>query len=274
MGRPAKVGFDVGRGRETGANVGYLAARMQLSDVKALVTGGTSGIGLATAYALKRAGAGVVVAGRDPERLERATAATGAYGVRADVRQAPDVTRMFNVARERLGGLDVLVNNAGYGYVAPLVDIDAARFEEVWRTNVLGAMLCAREAARHFVARGRGAIVNVGSTAALRGAAGASPYAATKFALRGMTEAWRRELRPAGVRVMLVNPSEVMTSFAANRVGPDGEPGGGGAGEYSEAERLTKLRGEEVAQAIVGLIALDDRALVTEVEVWATNPVG
>ena len=247
---------------------------MQLSDVKALVTGGTSGIGLATAHALRRAGAGVVVAGRDPGRLERATAATGAFGVRADVRQEPDVTRMFNVARERLGGLDVLVNNAGFGYVAPLVDVDPARFEEVWRTNVLGAMLCAREAARHFAEQRRGAIVNVGSTSALRGAAGASPYAATKFALRGMTEAWRRELRGAGVRVMLVNPSEVMTSFAANRVGPDGEAGGGGAGGYSEAERLTKLRGEEIAQAIVGLIALDDRALVTEVEVWATNPVG
>ena len=213
---------------------------MQLSDVKALVTGGTSGIGLATAHALGRAGAGVVVAGRDPGRLERATAATGAFGVRADVRQAPDVVRMFNVARERLGGLDVLINNAGYGYVAPLVEIDAARFEEVWRTNVLGAMLCAREAARHFAA-----------------------------ALRGMTEAWRRELRPAGVRVMLVNPSEVMTSFAANRVGPDGETA---AEAYSEPERLTKLRAEEIAATIVHLVGLDDRALVTEVEVWATNP--
>lgn len=242
---------------------------MQLSDVKALVTGGSSGIGLATAHALATAGAQVVISGRDPDKLTRATSATGAFGVRADVRQEPDVTRMFNVARERLGGLNVLVNNAGYGYVAPLLDIDVARFEEVWRTNVLGAMLCAREAARAFSEQRHGTIVNVGSTSALRGSARVSPYAATKFALRGMTESWRRELREHNVRVMLVNPSEVMTSFAQNRIGPDGQTADK---SYSETERLTKLRGEEIAAAITSLIALDDRALVTEVEVWATNP--
>jgi len=243
---------------------------MELSKVKALITGGTSGIGLATARALRSQHASVLVAGRDPETLDTATEATGAFGVRADVRQAPDVARMFNTARERLGGLNVLINNAGYGYVAPLTEIDPVQFEQVWRTNVLGAMLCAKEAARHFKEQKQGVIINVGSTSALRGSAGASPYNATKFALRGMTQAWRQELRASNVRVMLVNPSEVMTDFANNRITAANDDSDR---KYSQAEQLTKLRAEEIAQTIMSLIALDERALVTEVEVWATNPV-
>lgn len=241
---------------------------MQLNQIRALITGGTSGIGRATARAILAAGGQAVVAGRSPERLEAATSATGAFGVRADVRQEPDVVRMFNVAVERMGGINVLVNNAGYGYTAPLLEIDPVEFEAVWRTNVFGAMLSAREAARRFVEQRAGTIVNVGSTAALRGSADTSPYTATKFALRGMSEVWRRELRPYGVRVMQVNPSEVMTDFARHRVTPDGTS----ARTYSAAEAQSKLRGEDIGAAILGLLALDERALITEVEVWATNP--
>lgn len=242
---------------------------MKLADVRALITGGSSGIGLATAKAITDAGGQVVIAARNPERLEEATKASKAFGVRADVRQAPDVQRMFNVAEERIGELNVVINNAGYGYVAPLLEIDPRRFELVWRTNVLGAMLVAKEAASRFVERKRGTLVNVGSTSALRGSANVSPYTATKFALRGMTEAWRRELRPHNVRVMLVNPSEVMTNFASARVGSDGERQDK---TYTQDEQVSKLRGDEIAQAITSLLTLDERALITEVEVWATNP--
>ena len=244
---------------------------MELKQVRALITGGSSGIGLATASAITAAGGKAVIAARNPERLEKATKQSGAFGVRADVQQGPDVQRMFNVAEERIGELNVVINNAGYGYVAPLLEIDAARFEQVWRTNVLGAMLVAKEAAQRFVDRKAGTLINVGSTSALRGSAGASPYNATKFALRGMTEAWRRELRSHGVRVMLVNPSEVMTNFASAKLDAAGETQ---KRAYTKKEQLSKLRAEEIAQAITGLIALDERALITEVEVWALNPEG
>jgi len=96
-----------------------------------------------------------------------------------------------------------------------------------------------------------------------------SPYNATKFALRGMTEAWRKELRPKNVRVMLVNPSEVMTNFSDVAMQASGMDG---TKKYTVSEQLSKLRAEEIASTIINLISLDDRALVPEVEVWATNP--
>jgi len=242
---------------------------MDLHKVKALVTGGSSGIGLATANAIKKAGGKVVIVGRNPGKLLEATKATGVFGIRGDIRELPDINRILKTASERMEGVNVLINNAGYGYFSSLLDIDPRKFEEVWRTNVYGAMLCAQACAKTFVAQGYGTIINVGSTAAVRGSASVSPYNATKFALRGMTESWRKELRSRNVRVMLVNPSEVMTNFmdVARDVS-----GSTTLKEYTEAERLTKLRGEEIAATVISLIGMDDRALVPEIEVWATNP--
>ena len=123
--------------------------------------------------------------------------------------------RTYRELLEKFGDLDILVNNAGFGVFKNLVDFDRASFDAVFATNVTGAMLMAREAARIFITRNRGNIINISSTAGLRGAANGTAYYASKFALRGMTECWRAELRKYNVRVMLVNPSEVVTNFAA-----------------------------------------------------------
>jgi 3-oxoacyl-[acyl-carrier protein] reductase len=129
----------------------------------------------------------------------------------------------------------------------------------VFATNVTGAMLMAREAAKHFVARNQGNIVNIGSTAALRGAARGTIYYATKFALRGMTECWRAELRQHNVRVFLVNPSEVITDLAA-RVG------------LSNKDNPTKLHAEDIAHIVKAMLEMDDRGFTPELSVFATNP--
>jgi len=242
---------------------------MDLTHAKVLITGGSRGIGYATARLLLARGARVAIVARDPARLQQAAAdLPGAVPLAGDVRREADVTQFVAAAIRAMGGLNVLVNNAGFGYIAPLAELQAVAFRRVWETNVLGAALCAREASRYFLAQRYGHIVNVGSTSATKANPGASPYVATKHALRGMTESWRGELRAHNIRVMLVNPSEVMTDFAAHRETPQGRQ----AITYTDAEQQTKLRAEEIATIIVDLLALDDRALVTEATVFATNP--
>jgi 3-oxoacyl-[acyl-carrier protein] reductase len=117
----------------------------------------------------------------------------------------------------------------------------------------------AREAAKHFIKKNRGNIVNIGSTASHRGAPNGTAYYASKFALRGMTECWRQELRKNNIRVFLVNPSEVITSFGA-------------AAGFEQKDNPSKLRPEDIAHAVKSVLEMEDRGFVTELTVFATNP--
>lgn len=232
---------------------------MKLQDAKVLITGGSDGIGLALAERLLASGAKVVIVGRNPERLAQQQARLNIPIIRADVSVESDVQRMMREALEHLGDVNVLVNNAAFANAGSLLELDLADYQRQIDTNQTGAMLVGREVARHFVQRGGGTIINVGSVSGLRGVAGQTTYAASKFALRGMTQVWRSELRQHNVRVMYVAPSEVTTDFAAKsgRTRPKSE---------------RKIQASDIAEVITDLIALNDRVFVTEVEVWATNP--
>ena len=233
---------------------------MNLKGATALVTGGSSGIGQAIARSLVAAGAKVAITGRNEQRLAAAARTIGAHPIRADVARESDVVRTYQELFQAFGHLDILVNNAGVGVIKPLVDMGLADFERVFATNVTGAMLMSREAAKHFVERQSGHIINIGSTAAVRGAAKGTAYYGSKVALRGMTECWRAELRPFNVRVILVNPSEVLTDFYAT------------AGLAQNQENPTKLHGEDIAHAVLSALEMDDRGFITELTVFATNP--
>ncbi len=232
---------------------------MDLRKAKVLVTGGSSGIGYATAQLLRDRGAAVAICGRNAEAVESAANELGALGIVADVSVESDVRRMVAKVIADLDGYDVLVNNAGGGTWAPLVETTVEDFTRVWQTNVLGAMLAARESAKHFVAKGAGNIVNIVSTAGQRGFASGTTYVATKFALAGMTECWRAELRKSNVRVMQVNPSEVQTNFFETAGAP-------------RTTNETKLFSEDIAHTICSMLAMEDRGFVTDATVWATNP--
>jgi 3-oxoacyl-[acyl-carrier protein] reductase len=233
---------------------------MNLQNAVALVTGGSAGIGRSIAQTLAASGARVAITGRDQRRLSEAAQAIGAHPIHADASQEADVERTYREVLAKFGDLDILVNNAGFGVFKSLVDSDRASFDAVFATNVTGAMLMAREAAKHFIARKRGNIVNIASTAGLRGAANGTAYYASKFALRGMTECWRAELRKHNIRVFLVNPSEVITSFAAT------------AG-FEQKANASKLRGEEIAYIVKAALEMDDRGFTPELSVFATNPI-
>ena len=232
---------------------------MDLRNAAALITGGSSGIGRAIAQTLASSGARVAITGRDKTRLSEAAQPLKALPILADVSKEADVERTYREVFKAFGELDILVNNAGIGVFKNLIDLDRAGFDAVFATNVTGAMLMAREAAKHFVTRQRGNIVNISSTAGLRGAPAGTAYYASKFALRGMTECWRAELRRYNVRVFLVNPSEVLTSFAATAGLP-------------QKENATKLRGEEIAYMVKAILEMDDRGFTPELSIFASNP--
>jgi len=232
---------------------------MQLSDVKALVTGGSTGIGYEIASALIARGAQVAISGRDEGRLRQAATTVGATAIQGDVSVEADAIRMVHRTIEAFGDYNVLVNNAGIGVFAPLLQTTADDMRRVWEVNVLGATIVARESARYFVQKEYGDIINISSTSGLRGGAGSTAYASTKFALRGLSEVWRAELRTHNVRVMLLNPSEVITEFA-QRAG------------HAQQDNPSKLRGSDIAHAVVAMLSMEDRGFIPELSVWATNP--
>jgi len=233
---------------------------MNLKGATALITGGSSGIGFAIAKALAGAGSRVAIVGRDKARLAQAATTTGALAVQGDVTSEDDVKRIYREVLQKFGHLDVLVNSAGFGLRRSLAEMDRAKFDAVFQTNVTGTMLMGREAAKHFIERKRGNIVNLGSTAGVHGAPNGSAYYGSKFAVRGMTECWRAELRQHNIRVFLINPSEVLTNFASN------------AGFTQDDGNPTKLQADDIAHAVKAALEMDDRGFTIELTVFATNP--
>lgn len=233
---------------------------MNLKEAKVLITGATGGIGYETARMLAKQGAQVVICGRNQSRVEAASEELGVKGITADVSHEGQVVDLVAAAIEEMDGLNVLINNAGVGgKFAGLTELEVSDLEAVWKINVQGLFTAGREAARHFKAQEYGNIINIGSTAALKGFANGSAYVASKFAVSGLTECWRAELRPFNVRVMQVNPSEVVTDFAA-KVG------------FEQKDAPNKLKPSEISHVIVNMLTMSDIGFIPDASVWATNP--
>jgi len=188
----------------------------------ALVTGASAGIGAATAQRLLHEGMRVVGCARRVDRVEELLREQDPSGERSlalpvDLRDVARIEALFETVRERWGGVDVLVNNAGLGHKAPLLSGDAELWREMFDVNVLALCVCTREAVADMRRRGDdGHVIHVSSMAGHRVPGGSGVYSATKYAVRSLTEALRLELRAAGsgIRVGALSPGFVETEFA------------------------------------------------------------
>jgi len=233
---------------------------MKIEGSKILITGGSLGIGKAAARILVDGGAEVIITGRDANRLKIASKETGAIPFVADVSRSEDVEKTYKFIRDSWGKLDVLVNNAGIGSKSSLLtEVSEEDFLNVYKVNVIGAAMMAKQAAIMFREQNYGNIINIASTAARKGYERGTVYASSKFALKGMTECWQAELRKYNVRVILINPSEVTTAF-------------GNPERIERKERNNRLRSEEIAHTIKASLEMDDRGFIPELTVFATNP--
>jgi NAD(P)-dependent dehydrogenase (short-subunit alcohol dehydrogenase family) len=231
----------------------------ELAGKVALVTGSTRGIGRAIAAALWRAGASVVVSGRDRERATALAAEWGerALGVGCDVRDAADCERLIRRAVAEFGGLDILVNNAGIGVFAPVRELTPERWRDVIATNLDSLFFCCHAALPSLIARGESWIINIGSLAGKNAFPGGAAYNASKFGLIGFSEALMQEVRHDGVRVSYIMPGSVATEFS--------HPAGAGGDDW-------KIQPEDIAQLVLVLLATPARTLPSRIEVRPSRP--
>ncbi|HWT24061.1 MAG TPA: oxidoreductase [Solirubrobacteraceae bacterium] len=191
-----------------------------------LITGCSTGLGRALAEAVLDRGHNAVVTARDVTRVEdlAATHPDSALAAALDVTDPAHVADVVRRADERFGGVDVLVNNAGYGYRAAVEEGDDADVQRLFATNVFGPVALIKAVLPGMRARRSGAIVNVSSIGARITPAGSGYYAATKGALEGLTGSLRKELEPLGITAMIVEPGGFRTDFSGRSLQQSAEP--------------------------------------------------
>jgi 3-oxoacyl-[acyl-carrier protein] reductase len=221
-----------------------------------LVTGGSQGIGAAIVRLAVEAGHQAVFTGRSDRLIDQVAQETGAHGLHADVSVPDDNAKTVDLCRDRMGGVDVLVNNAGFAYRAEIGALDVDAMKRNFDTNVFGLVDITNRIVPLMKAQGHGDIVNIASTSGMKGGVGGTSYGASKWTIRGITQSWQAELRPHGLRVTCVCPSEVQTHF-------DGKVG---------RNNPNKLYAEDIANTILAALDMPRRVLWPELAVFANNP--
>jgi len=221
-----------------------------------LITGGSQGIGAALVRLARERGHQVVFTGRNQDLIGQVAKETGAHGVHADVSVDADNIQTIAVCLSHMGGIDVLINNAGFAYNAEIGALNVPSMKKMFETNVFGMVDMTNHVVPHMKRQGQGDIVNIASTSGMKGGKGGTAYAASKWAVRGISQVWQAELRPHDIRVICVCPSEVQTNW------------GGRIGRNNP----NKLFAPDIAASILASLEMPRRVLWPEFAVFATNP--
>lgn len=192
-----------------------------LKGKKALVTGGSKGIGLAIAAGLAHSGADVLITGRNSEALQAAMDELAGNGVNiswkaADVTLKEDVLSLFNFIDQEFGGLDILINNAGMNIRKPLLDIEEEDWDRVLDTNLKGIFLVGQQAAKRMIDQKKGRIINISSILGKVGSPLQTSYAASKGGIDQMTKVWAAELAEHNITVNAMAPAYIKTPMTAH----------------------------------------------------------
>jgi 3-oxoacyl-[acyl-carrier protein] reductase len=237
----------------------------ELTGKNALVTGGSRGLGKAIALALAKEGVNVAVTGRNKKKLEETVSELEALGVKSafsifNVAEKVEVKMQIQRLIDTFGSFDILVNNAGIAAFGSFVEMPENDWEDIIRTNLFGPYYVSKAVVPSMIERGSGDIINVSSTAGLKGNAVTSAYSASKAGLIALSESLMFELRKKNIRVTTLTPSTIASEMSKDILKiTDGNP-----------EKV--LQPEDFAQLIVDLLKLDQRAMLASASLWSTNP--